>query len=1037
MHPYIIYLLFFFSGATGLIYQLVWARKLALLFGNTTYATSAILTAFMGGLALGSFLIGRYADRIKRPLRLYGKLELGIGAAALAILFLLIPISDAVYVWLFHHIGSSPLVINIFRFILAVFILIIPTTLMGGTLPVISKYFIQKSEEFGRGVGRLYSFNTFGAVIGAFITGYFLIGAFGVRTTLWLAIVLNLIIGAVALWLDGRKPQHVPEKPKKSDSAKSQPAQPTGDKLKISAYSAPQARLMLWLFGLAGFASLAYEVVWTRALIFFISSTTYSFTIILTTFLVGIALGSAIMARPTDHLKRLFFWFGAFELIIAIAAIASVPLLGHLNAIQSYLVQQVQSQNWTQISLLLFLSTFLILIIPTLFMGAVFPIVNRIYVDNLKTVGQGVGKVYTANTIGAILGSFISGFILLPVFGMNGSILALGLINLAIGLVSLFSESAGRQRKRATFLYAGIPVLAFAAILIIGFSTKPLFISGAGFKDTRLLHYKDTAAATVSVLEKKDQVNIWGKNVRYLNVNGHNTAHTTYSDMIIHKLLAHLPVLLTPDPREVLVVGFGFGNTCKSFLEYDFIKKVDCVELVEHEKKTAAFFEDENKGVLQDDRFRFIVSDGRNYILAADATYDIISINSVDPKFSPTLYTEEFYRLVRKRLNANGQLVAWLPIYGMNLDEVRALVKSFIDVFPEAELWYNNPEHLLLVGKKGNYPIDVESLKHRMMKPRIWKSLEEIHLNDPYTFLANFFCGRQMLSKFAGDVQSHSDNHPVVEFSRITSKEMIPEVYRELLNCRETVLLYSMNFDALGETETVRKQILNYEREMKNLMAAFFNYRLFAARPEAQETLVEIIATMQKILNEEPANDFALMQYVDLLSHGDMVANQRYFDAAIAIAPNFAKAYVLSGLAHAAKQEWDLALASYQRALAINPAYFTAKNNAGLILIQQQKWAEAEQIYRTLLQENPDDSFAHSTIAQVYYMLENYDAAILHMKIAIETQPEQANLYFNLGRMYHKQGHIPEAIQAMEEGLKISPYDQRAIQFLEELKRMK
>jgi len=1037
MHPHIIYLLFFFSGTTGLIYQLVWARKLALLFGNTTYATSAILTAFMGGLALGSFLIGRYADRIKRPLQFYGKLELGIGAAAMAILFLLIPISDAVYVWLSHRISDSPMGITIFRFVLAVSILIIPTTLMGGTLPVISKYFIQKSDDFGRGVGRLYSFNTFGAVIGAFITGFFLIGAFGVRATLWLAIVLNLIIGAVALWLDSRKPLPVPEKTKKADAQKAQSAPPTGERQKISAYSGRQAKLALWLFGVAGFASLAYEVVWTRALIFFISSTTYSFTIILTTFLIGIALGSAIMAKPTDRLKRLIFWFGAFELIIAIAAIASLPLLRQLNAIQSFLVQHVQSQNWTHISMLLFLSTFLILIIPTLFMGAVFPIVNRIYVANLKSVGQGVGKVYTANTIGAILGAYASGFILLPVLGMNGSILALGTINLVIGLVLLFSENAAGKRIRAAMLYAGIFCVAFIAIVIFGFSTQPVFISGAGFNDTRLLHYKDTAAATVSVLEKKDQLNIWGKNVRYLNVNGHNTAHTTYSDMIIHKLLAHLPVLLTPDPREVLVVGFGFGNTCKSFLEYNFIKKVDCVELVEYEKRTAEFFVDENKGVFADDRFRFIASDGRNYILATEASYDIISINSVDPKFSPTLYTEEFYRLVRKRLNANGQIVAWLPIYGMNLDDVRALVKSFIDVFPEAELWYNNPEHLLLVGKKGNYPIDVGSMKQRMQAPQIWKSLEEIHLNDPYTFLANFFCGRQMLSQFAGDVQSHSDNHPVVEFSQITSKEMIPDVYRELLNCRETVLLYSRNFDALGEAETVRKQILNYEREMKNLMAAFFNYRLFATRPEAQETLVEIIATMQSILSKEPSNDFALMQYVDLISHADMVANQRFFDAAISIAPNFAKAYVLSGLAHAAKQEWDQALARYQSALKINPAYFTAMNNAGLIMIQQQKWAEAEQTYRTLLQGNPDDSFAHSTIAQVYYMLENYTDAIKHMNIAIDSQPEQANLYFNLGRMYQKQGDIPLAIHAIEAGLKISPYDQRAIQFLEELKKMK
>ncbi len=1037
MYHYLVYTLFFLSGATGLIYQLVWVRKLVLLFGNTTYATSAILTAFMGGLALGSYLIGRYADRIKKPLQLYGKLELGIGGAAIAILFLFIPISDAVYVWLFRTIGNNLIIINIFRFVLAVFILIIPTTLMGGTLPVISKYFIRKSDEFGKRVGRLYSFNTFGAVIGAFFTGYFLIYAFGVQATLWIAIILNVLIGLIAMFLDRKDELPVPEQTKKKENGKKPQERQSGEKAKISPYGPNKAKLAVWLFGAAGFVSLAYEVIWTRALIFFISSTTYSFTIILTTFLIGIALGSSLMAKWVDRVRRLILWFAIFEIIIALAAILTIPLFMNLTAIQGYFLKLIEFENWTQVSIILFLSAFFIMIIPTICMGAAFPVVNRIYVENLKKLGQGVGNVYMANTIGAILGSFLSGFLLLPVFGLNGSILALALVNLAIGLILMVSEHDFSERKTSYLAYSGVAALLFLAIALTTFTTKPIFVRGAGFKDARLLHYKDTAAATVSVLEKKDQLNIWGRNVRYLNVNGHNTAHTTYSDMIIHKMLAHLPMMFTPNPRDVLVVGFGFGNTCQSFLEYDNINTVDCVELVEYEKETAEYFKEESEGVFDDERFNFIVTDGRNYILAAEKKYDIISINSVDPKFSPTLYTEDFYRLVRKRLNEDGQIVVWLPIYGMNLAEVKALTKSFINVFPAAELWYNNPEHLLLIGKKGNYPINVETLKYRISKPRIWKSLKEIHLNDPYTLLSTFFCGRQMLSQFAGTVESHSDNNPIVEFSRITTKDMIPEVYRELLKIRETVLLYSENFKALGETEEVRKRILDYEREMKNLIAAFFNYRLFAPEPEAQTMLAELVGKMQQILDEEPHNDFALIQYVDLISHQDAVANQKYFDQAIEIAPDFAKARVLSGLSFATKGEWERALESYEKALEINENYITALSNAGFALIQLKKWAEAKAMYEKLLSVDPGNPFTHSTIAQVYYMLEDYDAAISHMKIAIEGQPEQASLYFNLGKMYQKSGQIQDAIQAFKAGLEITPYDQRAIQILEELEKQK
>ncbi|MCI0514897.1 fused MFS/spermidine synthase [candidate division KSB1 bacterium] len=1035
MFHYLIYLLFFLSGAAGLMYQLIWVRKLALIFGNTTYATSSVLTAFMGGLALGSYLIGKYADRIKSPLKFYGWLELGIGLAAILILFFLLPVSDAIYVWLFGILGNNAVIFNAVRFLLSILILIIPTTLMGGTLPVISKYFIKTSENFGQRLGRLYGFNTLGAVVGAFLTGYFLIRIFGVSATLWIAIGLNLALG-VAAWLLGNqsdKMQAAPARPEK----KPPPKKPHSQTLpsKIRSYDPRVAKLVLWLFGVAGFVSLAYEVVWTRALIFFISSTTYSFTIILTTFLIGIALGSLVVAKWVDRMTRLLLWLCIFELIIALAAMATIFLLMHLNTFQKMLIDLVQPGGWTQVSALLFVTAFLILIIPTIGMGAAFPIVNRIFVENVATIGKGVGHVYMANTVGAIFGSFMSGFMLIPWLGLNTSILFLASLNLAIAITLLFFEKDFATHKRRALVYAGAAVLLFLLISVPTFTTTPIFLKTAGFFDTRLLHHKDTAAATVSVLEKKDQINIWGRNVRYLNVNGHNTAHTTYADMIIHKMLAHLPMLLTPNPKHALVVGFGFGNTCRSLLDYAMLKTVDCVELVDYEKRTADFFKTENEGVFRDPRFRFIVNDGRNYILAARKQYDIISINSVDPKFSPTLYTEEFYRLCRARLNENGQLVAWLPIYGMSLAEVQSLVQSFIRVFPNASLWYNNPEHLLLAGIKGAYPFDLAFVKSRMESPPVAASLAAIHLNDPYTFLATFFCGGPMLHKFAGSVPSHTDNHPQVEFSRISTKEMMPDVYQELLQCRESILLYCTNFEVFGAIEPIRNMIYQYEAEMKNLIAAFFTYRMFGTDPEQKENVAEALKAIRKILDDEPANDFALMQYVDLVSHQDLSADRKYFEAAVAKSPDFAKAEILLGLELASRNEWEKARALFQRALQINDQYLTAWLNAGYAEIQLQRWEQAKQSFEKLFSLDPENPFAYSTLAQVYYMLQDFPSAISYMLTAIRNQPEQANLYFNLGRMYQKNNQLKEAIATLEKGLKISPYDQRARQLLEELKK--
>ncbi|NOZ60292.1 MAG: MFS transporter [Calditrichaeota bacterium] len=1036
MIRFLIYLLFFLSGAAGLIYQLIWVRKLILVFGNTTYATSSILTAFMGGLALGSYLFGKYADRIKKPLKAYGYLEAGIGISAIGILFLFLPISDSLYIWAFNTFGNQAIIFNSIRFLFAIIILIIPTTLMGGTLPIISKYFIANSEDFGKRLSRLYGFNTLGAVVGAFFTGFFLIRWLGVTSSFWIAIFINLCVAGAALLLSAQKTKTVQSAKQQAKSGKKTSTAEARNQ-KISSYSSAATKIIISLFALSGFAALAYEVIWTRALIFFVSSTTYSFTIILVTFLVGISLGSLIVSKWIDRMKHLALWFALFEVVIAFFAILSIPLFMNLNSFQIFILGMINSNNWTQVSVLLFLSASFILLIPTICMGAVFPIVNRIYVENVKTLGKGVGNVYMANTVGAILGSFLSGFVILPLIGLNGSILFLALVNFAIGLSAIFIEKDFKTSRNRYLAFVTISTLLFVVISLMSFTSKPLFLKTAGFQNTRLLYQNDTASATISVLEKKDQINIWGKNVRYLNVNGHNTAHTTFSDMVIHKMLAHLPMLLHPAPEKALVIGFGFGNTCQSFLQYDMIKRVDCVELVADEKVTARYFQTHNKGVFDDPRFKFIVNDGRNYVLATKKKYDIISVNSVDPKFSPTLYTEEFYKLCYKKLNENGQLVAWLPIYGMNLEEIQALTQSFIKVFPNSNLWYNNPEHLLLLGFKGVYPFDIKTISERMNLPNVKSSLAEIHLDNVYSFLSTFYCGKRMLEKFSDDAPSHSDNYPLVEFSQVPTKEMIPQVYEKLAESRESILPYCVGFGSLGDAESVRAKLADFEKQAKNMMTALFTYRLYGQNPAYKEVADKAIEKMRKSIDKEEENTFNLVSFVDLVNHEDLTRDKKYFARVLKTAPEFAKAYVFMGLEAVAHADWPRALEFYEKALEINSNYPTALMSQSFVFIKTQKWEKARESLTRVIELEPENPFAHSSISQVYYMMHDYSAAILHAKMAIENFPIDANLYFNLGMMYQKNKQIPEAIAAFEEGIKIDPYDSRAIKKLDELKKMK
>jgi len=912
MIRFLIYLMFFLSGAAGLIYQLIWVRKLVLIFGNTTYATSSILTAFMGGLALGSYLLGKYANQIKNPLRMYGYLEAGIGISAIGILFLFLPISDSLYIWAFNTFGNHAIVFNSLRFLFAIIILIIPTTLMGGTLPVISKYFISNSEDFGRKISRLYGFNTLGAVIGAFFTGFFLIRLLGVESSLWIAIVVNLCVAGAAFLINAKKIKAVRNVKKQPKAEKKSSAAGVVDQ-KISNYSSATTKIIIWLFALSGFTALAYEVIWTRALIFFVSSTTYSFTIILVTFLVGISLGSLIVSKWIDRMKHLVLWFGLFEIIIAIFAILSIPLFLNLNSFQSFMLGMINSNNWTQVSVLLFMSA-----------------------------------------------SFI---------------LFMAVINFAVGLRTIFIEKDFKASRSKYLAVAAFSTLLFVIISLMSFTSKPLFLETAGFQNTRLLYQNDTASATISVLEKKDQINIWGKNVRYLNVNGHNTAHTTFADMIIHKMLAHLPMLLHPAPETALVIGFGFGNTCQSFLQYDMINEVDCVELVADEKATASYFKAQNKGVFDDPRFKFIVNDGRNYVLATKKKYDIISINSVDPKFSPTLYTEEFYKLCYKKLNENGQLVAWLPIYGMSLEEIQALTESFIKVFPNSNLWYNNPEHLLLLGFKGVYPFNIKTITERMNLPKVNNSLAEIHLDNVYSFLSTFYCGKRMLEKFSDNAPSHSDDYPMVEFSQIPTKEMIPQVYEKLAESRESVIPYCVNFGSLGDAKSVRAKLAAFEKQAKNMMTALFTYRLYGQNPAYKEVSDKAIEKMRNSIDKEEENIFNLISFVDLVNHEDLTRDKKYFERAIQKAPDFAKAYVFLGLEAVSHGDWTRALEYYKKALEINSNYITALMSQSFVFIN--------------------------------------------------------------GMMYQKNKQIQEAIESFEKGLKISPYDSRAIKKLNELKKMR
>ncbi|MGB9597173.1 MAG: fused MFS/spermidine synthase, partial [Candidatus Poribacteria bacterium] len=375
--------IFFLSGAVGLVYEIIWNRMLTVVFGSTVFAVTTVLTAFMAGMALGSFYIGRYADRHKNPLKIYAYLEIGIGIYAL-ILPLILAGANFIYIFIHRNLGGSFYLLSIFRFILCFIILLIPTTFMGGTLPTMTRAITGKIDRLGWAVGSLYALNTFGAVIGCFMAGFVLIKVMGITATTILSASINIIIALIVLIIFAKREfvfsnenNHKTDK-KQDDSVPIELPKNAG-------------KIALLVFGVSGFCALAYEVLWTRILVLFLGSTAYAFATMLSTFLFGIALGSILIAKFADQRKDLLAMLGIIQIVIALSAILLVPTYGRLYDIGL----KFKGTGWWAFFISRYSLSFLVMIIPTIFMGATFPIASKIYANSIENLGKSIGKIYS------------------------------------------------------------------------------------------------------------------------------------------------------------------------------------------------------------------------------------------------------------------------------------------------------------------------------------------------------------------------------------------------------------------------------------------------------------------------------------------------------------------------------------------------------------------------------------------------------------------------------------------------------------------
>jgi spermidine synthase len=732
---------FFVSGAAGLVYEVVWTRQLSLIFGVTTYAVATVLSTYMGGLALGSYVLGRWIDRRGNPLLAYAALEAGIGLYALVVPTLFVALRPA-YIAL-RHLDLSYPVFAFVRAFLAALVLMPPTTLMGGTFPILTRFWVRARGEVGRGAGLLYFVNTAGAIAGCVVAGFVLIEWLGLRGTTRAAAAANLGVAAVAAVVSRRLAVG-------SVAADVAEGGEDGDGI------APRmTALILVCIGVSGFTSLAYEVLWTRALLRYLYNSTYAFTAMLATFLAGLALGSWLYTAILRRVRNGIPLLAALQTLSGLAFVGSSLIFPHVVSVAATLLGTDRISSFTYAVVAMFVRAALILLPPTIFLGAALPLATAICARGLASLGNTVGRIYAVNTLGAIFGSLGAGFLLIPAIGMQGTLTLLIALNLASGAaLALAALSTRAQRFAAAAAFAVIITASLHAI------PRDLFITTfTRNSNERLVFYREGATDTVGVIETAGQ-----REIVYEDRRG--TAGTM--SHAINFFLGHLPLLLHPgEPHRILHICFGVGNSLSAVVAHDSVERVDSVELSPHVIEAAPYFWT-NSDVISDPKVHTIIDDGRNFVMASRETYDVIMLEPPETFTAGVinLYTRDFYRDALARLAPDGVMMQWIRVGEGPVDQERQLFRAFFDVFPHATAWRQlDVQCILLIGSRNPLTIDYQRLQRMMQDPRIRRDLKLAGVVDADHLLSFFAFDEAAFSDFVRDVPAVEDDHTVLDFA--------------------------------------------------------------------------------------------------------------------------------------------------------------------------------------------------------------------------------------------------------------------------------
>ena len=759
-------LCFFTSGAGGLVYEAVWSKQLSYLLGSSLHAVATVVAAFLGGLALGARFLGVPLARRPGRLRAYARLELGVAVAAALLLPALHALDPLVGV-LYRAFGPGSVGFGIARLLLLFVVLVPPAALMGATLPVLVAEF--ERGRVGPALARLYALNTFGAVAGSILGGFVLIPGVGLVAATAVAVTLNVGVAALA-WVRGkRNAEPVEISPARAEAPDE------------SALPETPRRIFVVLFGLAGFAALAFQIAWVRLFGLVLGSSVYSFSAVLGGYLLGIALGSLAAARFATGRPTLA-GFGKLQLALAATAALQLWFFGRVPG-WVYAIGQATGPHFALLFIQELGLVLAFILVPCALLGAAFPLGARLL--QRADGGHATAVAYAINTVGTIAGSLLAGFVCVPAWGVKGTELAALGVSLAVGVVALALEvGPGSNKTRLALRFVNLRLAAAATIVTLGLALlapawDPALMTAGAFrpnqaaymntvagsaeasavwKATRsyhVLYYREGINASVIVVGSEDS-----RGTRIMRVGGKIDAST--GDMETQVISGLLPAALGNPGARTMIIGLGSGFTVSAALAAG-VGPTEVVELEPGVVEASRFFHEPGHDPLDDPRTTLMLDDARTRLAHGGGKYGVIISEPSNPWIAGvnSLFTVDFYRLVKTRLEPDGVFCQWLQLYELTPETFATLARSFIEVFPEGNLFavWRNSDAILIAAPRGR-----RLALDRLHDPAVLALLEKAHLASPEALAANYAAPLSALGPLAAGAPFNTDDRPVVEY---------------------------------------------------------------------------------------------------------------------------------------------------------------------------------------------------------------------------------------------------------------------------------